>query len=281
MTRITNLKELHFINRKKTLSEQNYQVEKFDDNTIGYCLCIKINTIQQFEYLLKEIYRNEKEYEGFIYRGQADSNWKLESSFLRETKGKCINEHQHYENFRQLARGKLAEQSLLKKTHQVEYVNELWAVGQHLGLKTPLLDWTANFYTALFFAFEKEKKVKYRAVYRTHMGFFYMGENYVSECFVPYADPIGRITAQQGLFITQKGIATLENKMRPEKDHLKKVLCSTKFYIANTLRNEILTYLKHIGIKFETIYPDIQGAILEANERLNKDIERAKSYPRG
>ena len=99
MTRITNLKELHFINRKKTLSEQNYQVEKFDDNTIGYCLCIKINTIQQFEYLLKEIYRNEKEYEGFIYRGQADSNWKLESSFLRETKGKCINEHQHYENF--------------------------------------------------------------------------------------------------------------------------------------------------------------------------------------
>ena len=171
---------------------------------------------------MKEIYRNEKEYEGFIYRGQADSNWKLESSFLRETKGKCINEHQHYENFRQLARGKLAEQSLLKKTHQVEYVNELWAVGQHLGLKTPLLDWTANFYTALFFAFEKEKKVKYRAVYRTHMGFFYMGENYVSECFVPYADPIGRITAQQGLFITQKGIATLENKMRPEKDHLKK-----------------------------------------------------------
>ena len=54
-----------------------------------------------------------------------------------------------------------------------------------------------------------------------------------------------------------------------------------EFYIANTLRDEILAYLKHIGIKFETIYPDIQGAILEANERLKKDIERAKSYPRG
>lgn len=113
------------------------------------------------------------------------------------------------------------------------------------------------------------------------MEFFYMGENYVSECFVPYADPIGRITAQQGLFITQKGIATLENAMRTEKDHLKKVLCSTKFYIANTLRDEILAYLKHIGIRFETIYPDIQGAILEANERLNKNIEKAKPYPQG
>ena len=281
MTRITNLKELHFINRKKTLSEQNYQVEKFDDNTTGYCLCIKINTIQQFEYLLKEIYRDEKEYEGFIYRGQADSNWKLESSFLRETKGKCVNQHQHYENFRRLARGKLTEQSLLKKTHQVEYVNELWAAGQHLGLKTPLLDWTTNFYVALFFAFEKEKKVKYRSVYRTHMDFFYKYKLNISECFVPYADPIGRISAQQGLFITQTGIATLEDAMRTEKDHLKKVLCSTKFYIANTLRDEILAYLKHIGIRFETIYPDIQGAILEANERLKKDIERAKSYPRG
>lgn len=158
MTRITNLKELHFINRKKTLSEQNYQVEKFDDNTIGYCLCIKINTIQQFEYLLKEIYRDEKEYEGFIYRGQADSNWKLESSFLRETKGKCINEHQHYENFRQLARGKLAEQSLLKKTHQVEYVNELWAVGQHLGLK--LHYWTGQLTSILLYFLHLKKRKK-------------------------------------------------------------------------------------------------------------------------
>lgn len=281
MTRITNLKELHFINRKKTLSEQNYQVEKFDDGLVGYYQCIKVKTLKQFEYLLKEILLNEKKYQGFIYRGQADSNWKLESTFQRETKGKCVDPYSHYENFRQLARGKLAEQSLLQKTQETEYINELWAVGQHLGLKTPLLDWTTNLYVALFFAFEKEKKVKYRAIYRTNMDLFYKGELYVSECFVPYADPIGRISAQQGLFITQKGIATLENAMRTEKDHLKKVLCSTKFYIANTLRDEILAYLKHIGIKFETIYPDIQGAILEANERLKKDIERAKSYPRG
>ena len=281
MTRITNLKELHFINRKKTLSEQNYQVEKFDDGLVGYYQCIKVKTLKQFEYLLKEILLNEKKYQGFIYRGQADSNWKLESTFQRETKGKCVDPYSHYENFRQLARGKLAEQSLLQKTQESEYINELWAVGQHLGLKTPLLDWTTNLYVALFFAFEKEKKVKYRAVYRTHMEFFNVGGSYVSECFVPYADPIGRISAQQGLFITQTGIATLEDTMSTEKDHLKKVLYSTKFYITNTLKDEILAYLKHIGIKFETIYPDIQGAILEANDRLKKDIERAKSYPQG
>ena len=258
MSKLTNLKEMHFINRKKPLSDQNFQLEIFDDGLL-----------------------NEKKYQGFIYRGQSDSNWKLESTFQRETKGKCVDPYSHYENFRQLARGKLAEQSLLQKTQETEYINELWAVGQHLGLKTPLLDWTTNLYVALFFAFEKEKKVKYRAIYRTNMDLFDKGKLYVSECFVPYADPIGRISAQQGLFITQKGIATLENAMRTEKDHLEKVLCSTKFYIANTLRDEILAYLKHIGIKFETIYPDIQGAILEANERLKKDIERAKSYPRG
>ncbi|WP_109077871.1 FRG domain-containing protein [Aggregatibacter kilianii] len=280
MPKLTNLKELPFIDKRKPLFKQKFQIEKFDDGLVGYSQCIKIRTLQQLEYLLKEIYANEKQDEGFIYRGQADSNWKLESTFQRETKGKCIDPYFHHENFRQLARGRLSEQSLLRKTQETEYINELWAVGQHLGLKTPLLDWTTNFYVALFFAFEKEKKVKYRAVYRTHMKFFNVGGSYVSECFVPYADPIGRISAQQGLFITQQGIETLENKIRTEEDHLKKVLCSTKFYIANTLRDEILVYLKHIGIKFETIYPDIQGAILEANERLKKDIERAKPYPR-
>lgn len=280
MIKVINKRNIKQIKLTKSLLEQEFVREKYNDDSEGFFQCIKINTIEQLEYLFKQIKIDEESKNlGFIYRGQRDTDWLLESSIVRRSKNSRKNYSEHLENFRQLARGKLSEQSLLKKTQEYEYLNELWAVGQHMGLYTPLLDWSKNFYVGLFFAFIEEKSSTYRAVYRTNQNFFYRGEGYISECFIPYSDPVGRINAQQGLFITQQGILNLNNaieridsgNLEEAEKRINKIYLAVKFYIRSSLRNEILNYLKHIGISYETVYPDLLGAIKKANSDFDEN----------
>jgi hypothetical protein len=62
-------------------------------------------------------------------------------------------------NFRLSIRGRV-DNGILSDTND----EELWAIGQHHGLATPLLDWSLAPYVALFFAFEPLAKLPRRAV---------------------------------------------------------------------------------------------------------------------
>lgn len=146
------------------------------------------------------------------------------------------------------------------------------------------MDWTYIFYIALFFTFEKEvgeEDISYRAVYRTNKCLLYaLGEKSndgTSYCFVPSSDPVGRITAQQGIFTLPYDIKNSLLFLPKEK---KDKVFNIKFYINNNLRDDVLLYLRHLGIRFETIYPDIPGAVLEANYQLEgilkKELDKQK-----
>ncbi|MBM4973436.1 FRG domain-containing protein [Vibrio parahaemolyticus] len=119
--------------------------EEYEDGFLE----IDLDSIDDYMSLIS----GNKNFEGWLFRGQGDSNWGLNSSYNRE----CINAREaniyyerkeHLERFRKSIRGRLP----ISNTDAISDI-ELWAIGQHYGLKTPLLDWTASPYVALFFAF--------------------------------------------------------------------------------------------------------------------------------
>lgn len=99
-----------------------------------------------------KIIQDNANLKGWLFRGQYSADWELESSLQRGLpKNETSFGSSHLEKFKTYSRG-------IIKHDQFSYNNddEIWAIGQHNGLKTPLLDWTASPLVALFFAFEEE-----------------------------------------------------------------------------------------------------------------------------
>lgn len=107
----------------------------------------------------------------FVWRGQANSAWEIESSLKRYN----TNSFHHLLNFKNAVAG-LTKTSFKiddgEKNAEKERL-KLWSLGQHFGLATPLIDWTQFPFVAIFFAFHEETdKVspqEYRAIYALHM----------------------------------------------------------------------------------------------------------------
>ncbi len=87
-----------------------------------------------------------------IFRGHRVHDWQLASTLGRCFKGGAIpNDKSNalMEQFQLAMRGRGYDLGPLEADEDV------WAVGQHYGLNTPLLDWTRSPFVALFFAFMK------------------------------------------------------------------------------------------------------------------------------
>jgi hypothetical protein len=132
-----------------------------------------------------EFVKNPKKSCGtLIYRGQANADWKVTSTLDRleqrfRTKPnlekgdwdyfKCprVDRVRQLERFKEMARGRLPFH--IPETEEDEW----WALAQHHGMATPMLDWTYSPFVALFFAFEEEtcdcngdwRKPEFRAVF--------------------------------------------------------------------------------------------------------------------
>jgi hypothetical protein len=89
---------------------------------------------------------------GYVWRGQK-KDWPLLSSFDRRVQSKDRRDRDqklkhHLGSFRD-AMNELYPDVLRQDG------DDIWALGQHYGLWTPLLDWTTSPYIAAYFAFDE------------------------------------------------------------------------------------------------------------------------------
>nr|WP_315257782.1 FRG domain-containing protein [uncultured Flavobacterium sp.] len=210
-----------------------------------------------------------RSYPEYIFRGQSQDDWKIESSLTR-----LLRESELVRDFdvfyqKQLTNFKFKSRGLglsLKKMHE----DEIWAIGQHHGLATPLIDWTHSPYVAIFFAIigaEKSKTGK-RALYAFNLPDL---ENFREEdkkiiSLIEPLDDNRRLVSQRGLFLKLSINADFENiiKTQPEQDWIS----FYKITFPDSIINEALLGLDLMNINFSSLYPDFQGASLASNNIL-------------
>jgi hypothetical protein len=200
--------------------------------------------------------------------------------------------------FKRAVRGRVNDRSLVDLGEE----DELWSVGQHHGLMTPLLDWTYSPYVALFFAFAKEDPVgggekdnSYRAVYVLNKSFVDDDEVRPEiRVMEPRKDEHGRLVNQAGLFNFSPYDATIENKLadilsaddfdddrlkeadeNEQADILAEYIC--KIYIKNEERDACLRHLRRMNVHHASLFPDLLGAAQYCNVAITEEeLERAE-----
>ncbi|EAR01978.1 FRG domain-containing protein [Maribacter sp. HTCC2170] len=209
------------------------------------------------------------DFRNYIYRGHKTEEWLLEPTLNRLAKSKTkanLKEvrDEHIQKFRYALRGRIKD--------SVKYKNddELWALGQHNGLATPLLDWTSSPYVAAYFSLiEPREKKGYSLVYT-------IDENAINsfndlEIVNPITDENTRLINQSGLFVKVLTNQDIEKMFRRKFKDVTTIYKMIKIKIPNNDREIALRSLNRMNINHNTLFPDIQGASIHCNNEIQID----------
>ncbi|MGL1930251.1 MAG: FRG domain-containing protein [Desulfotalea sp.] len=262
----------------------------FDKTVDGIIPSCRVESWEDFDEVVKRYCDND--YEGnYVFRGQKDYRWPLEPTLDRFVKGAVKSEiaTKHLEQFRLSIRGRLNDKSILNDE------NEVWALGQHHGLATPLLDWTVSPYVALFFAFASEDDQSRlddkgdldnysRTIFILNKFFVQdLNDNGSSLQIVePSVDDHGRLVNQAGLFTVAPYGETLESSIEKalidsevnvdDVPEVSQYIC--KIHIPNQIgtRSSCLKKLRKMNIHSASLFPDLIGASSYCNDLITEAI---------
>jgi hypothetical protein len=280
-----------------------------------------LNSWKEFVDFVKD---PEQSWSTLIYRGQANAAWKVTSTLDRLEQRfpvkpnlekddwsyyKCprVDRVRQLERFKDIARNRLTVP--IPETEE----NEWWAMAQHHGMATPMLDWTYSPFVALYFAFDQEmcycsgesEKPESRAIFALAHHLITAEERPKDHPmpFAPRCTGNHRLTSQWGLFLKMpEPKYDAKNYVQPMdleayvskqfagdtyqepsagglgNPHPRIVLQKFTIRDQDKDRFECLRFLDHMNINRASLFPDLDGAAQYVNDLWEVNWDKAIGF---
>lgn len=257
------------------MSEQWQQISALDG-----IVCFRLRTWTDFfDFVEAEVFEAQSGFgNSYLWRGQRRSDWKLTTSLdrlyaqlnLLKAPPSALEQMslKHLESFKYASRGRRGVNPALLPEDEL-----WWALGQHFGLATPLLDWTSSPFAAAYFAFEDlaSDPTEYRIVFGLNKALvdqknkeFDEGPSF--EAGSPFVEFVEPLTDENARLVSQGGCFTRAPIGTPIEDWVSGAFKNStdatllRIEIPDADRIACLRTLNRMNINHLSLFPDLTGA---------------------
>jgi hypothetical protein len=252
---------------------------------------IPVTKVKSWQHL-QEIFSSDslfKTQDEYLFRGQRRSDWGLSPSLARLSENETINKKiadKQLEQFKYSIRGRVKGIATLDDF-------DVWAIGQHFGLMSPLLDWSRSPYVSMFFAFEQSDP-KEESPKNYSRSIFALNKTKLDKLNIDiFVDSLSsehdRLISQSGLFTISpfSKSETLEtfilNELADREIDIDdpQILSRYIFKIHVPIETEndrvdCFRSLRKMNLHHASLYPDLIGSSLHCNEMVKETYREAK-----